>query len=66
MTSSSRTQWPENADHTAVPYFLFNDQDIYNREQRKIYNGPAWHFLALEAELLELGSFKSTFIGDTP
>jgi anthranilate 1,2-dioxygenase large subunit len=59
-------QWPENADHTAVPYYLFNDQDIYNREQHKIYNGPAWHFVALEAELLQLGSYKSTYIGDTP
>jgi anthranilate 1,2-dioxygenase large subunit len=45
---------------------LFNDQDIYNREQHKIYNGPAWHFVALEAELLQLGSYKSTYIGDTP
>ena len=66
MKSSNRMQWPEYADHTAVPYYLFNDQDIYNREQEKIYNGPAWHFVALEAELLQLGSFKSTYIGDTP
>ncbi len=48
------------------PYYVFHDQDIYNREQDKIYNGPAWHFVALEAELLQLGSFKSTYIGDTP
>ncbi|MBT5701202.1 MAG: Rieske 2Fe-2S domain-containing protein [Gammaproteobacteria bacterium] len=66
MTSSNRMKWPENADHTAVPYYVFHDQDIYNREQDKIYNGPAWHFVALEAELLKLGSFKSTYIGDTP
>ncbi|MCX2975491.1 Rieske (2Fe-2S) protein [Halieaceae bacterium IMCC8485] len=66
MTVSNRMKWPENADHTAVPYYVFHDQDIYNREQDKIYNGPAWHFVALEAELLQLGSFKSTYIGDTP
>ena len=60
MTVSNRMKWPENADHTAVPYYVFHDQDIYNREQDKIYNGPAWHFVALEAELLQLGSFKST------
>ncbi|RKX43812.1 MAG: Rieske (2Fe-2S) protein [Verrucomicrobia bacterium] len=66
MTSENRMQWPENADHTAVPYYLFNDPDIYNREQDKIYNGPAWHFIALEAELPQQGSYKSTYIGDTP
>jgi anthranilate 1,2-dioxygenase large subunit len=66
MSSINRTRWPENADHSAVPYFLFNDQGIYEREQEKIYSGLAWHFIALEAELPQQGSFKSTYIGDTP
>lgn len=59
-------KWPADAGHTAVPYSVFNDQEVYDLEQEKLYNGKTWNFLAAEAELPEKGSFKSTYIGDTP
>ena len=59
-------KWPANADHTAVPYSVFNNQEVYDLEQARLYNGPTWNYLATEAELPEKGSFKSTYIGDTP
>jgi anthranilate 1,2-dioxygenase large subunit len=61
-----RLKWPADAGCTAVPYWVFNNQEVYDLEQEKIYNGPTWNFLAADAELPGKGSFKSTYIGDTP
>jgi phenylpropionate dioxygenase-like ring-hydroxylating dioxygenase large terminal subunit len=58
-------QWPENGI-TKVPYQVFLDRDIYAREQERIYRGPIWSFVALEAEIPKAGDYKATFIGDTP
>jgi anthranilate 1,2-dioxygenase large subunit len=65
-TTPEHLKWPNHADHTAVPYSVFNDQEVYELEQEKIYNGDTWHFLAAAAEIPDKGSFKSTYIGDTP
>ena len=55
-----------NADGSRVPYGIFTSQAVYDEEQVKIFRGPTWSFLALEAEIRNAGDFKSTFIGDTP
>nr|WP_087573734.1 aromatic ring-hydroxylating dioxygenase subunit alpha [Sphingomonas sp. CDS-1] len=49
-----------------VPYPVFTDPEIYRREQRKIFRGDNWSFVALEAEIPNPGDFKSTYIGDSP
>lgn len=54
------------ADGTRVPYAVFTDPAVYAREQERIFRGPTWNFLALEAEIPNPGDYKSTFIGDTP
>ena len=53
------------ADGSRVPYGVFTSPDIYQREQERIFRGPTWSFLGLEAEIKQPGDFKSTFIGDT-
>ena len=57
-------QWP--AGDARVPYEVFTDPGIFEREQALIYRGPTWSFLALEDEINAPGDFKSTFIGTTP
>lgn len=57
--------WP-NAGGTAVPYRVFTDQAVFEREQERIFRGRTWSFLGLDAEIPEAGDYKSTFIGDTP
>ena len=57
--------WP-NAGGTAVPYRVFTDKDVFDREQERIFRGRTWSFLALQAEIPETGDYKSTFVGDTP
>lgn len=55
-----------NGDGSRVPYRVFSSQEVYDLEQERIYRGPTWNFLGLEAEIPKPGDFKSTFIGDTP
>ncbi len=54
------------ADGSRVPYAVFHSPEIYAQEQARIFRGPTWSFLGLEAEIKAPGDFKSTFIGDTP
>ena len=55
-----------NADGSRVPYKVFSSEEIYALEQERIYRGPTWNFLGLEAEIPNPGDYKSSFIGDTP
>ncbi len=57
--------WPTDG-LTRVPYWAFQRQDVYAREQKRLFQGPYWHFLCMEAEVAEPGDFRTTFIGDTP
>lgn len=58
-------KWPAE-ERTRVPYQVFLDPAIYVREQERIFRGPMWNYVGLEAELPKPGDFKATFIGDTP
>ncbi|CAN5552742.1 aromatic ring-hydroxylating dioxygenase subunit alpha [soil metagenome] len=49
-----------------VPYALYTDQAVYEREQERIFAGPSWSYVALEAELPEVGSFLRTSVGEVP
>ncbi len=60
----SARHWPEHL--TEVPYWVFQDEDVYRAEQRNIFHGPMWNYLCLEAELAEPGDFCATFIGEQP
>lgn len=53
-------------DGSRVPYKVFSSQEVFEREQERIYRGPHWSFLALAAEMPNMNDFKSTFVGDTP
>src|SRR5437667_5593517 len=57
--------WPAEG-LTRVPYWVYQDADIYQREQERIFRGPTWSYLCLEAELPEPQSFLTTFVGDMP
>jgi anthranilate 1,2-dioxygenase large subunit len=57
--------WPA-LDYSRVPYRLYHDAEIYEREQERIFRGPVWSFLGLEAEIPKPGDFRATWVGDTP
>ena len=57
--------WP-SLDYSRVPYRLYHDPEVYQREQERIFRGPTWNFLGLEAEMSNPGDFRTTYVGDTP
>ncbi|WP_295685563.1 Rieske 2Fe-2S domain-containing protein [Nevskia ramosa] len=56
----------KQTDQMQVPYQVFTDPRIFNSEQERIFRGPHWSFLGLEAEMPEPNDFKATYLGDTP
>jgi len=57
--------WPAD-DVVHVPYRVFTDADLYQRELEHIFRGRTWSYVGLEAEVPTEGSFRTTHIGDTP
>lgn len=57
--------WPAEG-LTRVPYWVYQDEDIYAREQERIFRGPVWNFLCLEVELPAPNTFRTSDIGDMP
>jgi phenylpropionate dioxygenase-like ring-hydroxylating dioxygenase large terminal subunit len=58
-------QW-HGAGLTRVPYEVYTDNATAQQEQDLIFRGATWNYLCLEAELPEGGSYRTTFVGDTP
>jgi len=54
------------ADGSRVRYSIYSSPEIYQLEQERIFHGPTWSFVALDAEIPKTHDFKSTFVGDTP
>nr|ART37667.1 E2 [uncultured bacterium] len=56
--------WPD--DVVQVPYWVYSDPAVFALEQERIFRGPTWNFVALEAELPNPFDWKATFVGETP
>jgi len=66
MTAASiERHWPAEG-LTRVPYWLYSDRDIYEQEQARIFQGPVWSFLCLEAELPGPNSYRRASLGAMP
>jgi phenylpropionate dioxygenase-like ring-hydroxylating dioxygenase large terminal subunit len=57
--------WPTDG-YTRIPYRLYSDVDQYALEQERIFKGPIWHYLCLEAEVPNRGDFVTAVVGETP
>src|SRR5258708_4645494 len=55
--------WPTD-DYSRIPFALYHDDDIYEQEMERIFRGPVWNYLGLEAELPNPGDFRTTWVGD--
>lgn len=58
-------EWPEN-ELTRIPYWIYQAPEIYALEQERIYQGPVWNYLCLEAEVAKPGDYRTTFLGSMP
>jgi anthranilate 1,2-dioxygenase large subunit len=57
--------WPA-LDYSRVPYRLYHDPEIYEREQQRIFRGPVWNYLGIDAEIPNPGDFRTTWVGEAP
>ena len=58
-------KWPAEG-LIRVPYWVYSDRDIYQAEQERIFLGPTWNFLCLEAELPRSNTYRRSNLGAMP
>jgi salicylate 5-hydroxylase large subunit len=64
MSTIERT-WPAG-ELSRVPHWVYTDDAVYRRELERIFDGPSWNYVALEAELPSPGDHVLTTVGETP
>ena len=57
--------WPRN-DYSRIRFDLYHDPEIYRQEQARVFRGPLWALLGLEAEIPNPGDYIVTYVGETP
>jgi anthranilate 1,2-dioxygenase large subunit len=60
----STPEWPPGL--TRVPYWAFQSEALYAREQARLFQGPYWSYLCLAEELKAPGDWVATHVGSTP
>ncbi len=58
--------WSKEDGGSRVSYWVFQRDDVLEAESRKIFQGPTWNFLCVDAELQSAGDFVATYVGETP
>src|SRR5215813_6334014 len=62
---TQRYAWPGD-DLTVIPDWVYTDETIYAREVERIFHGPTWNYVALEAEIANAGDYIRSNVGPTP
>jgi len=65
LSNAQPRKWPKGG-LSRVPYWIYTDRDVYRAEQERIFCGPSWCYVALEAEIPNPGDFIRTYVGDKP
>ena len=58
-------RWPAEG-LSRIPDWVYTDPDIYAREVERIFHGPTWNCVGLEAEIAGPGDFIRSHVGPTP
>ena len=59
--TATRT-WPKEG-WTRIPFWVYTDPDLFEREMDHFFYGPSWNYVALDCEVPEPGSYKRSWIG---
>jgi salicylate 5-hydroxylase large subunit len=62
MNAIART-WPGTGVNE-IPYWVYTDEDVYESELDRIWYGDHWLYAGLEAEVPEVGSYRTTTLGE--
>jgi phenylpropionate dioxygenase-like ring-hydroxylating dioxygenase large terminal subunit len=52
--------------YTRVPYAVYQQPDVLAQEQKKIYEGPTWSYVCLDAEIPQGGDYRTSHVGNAP
>lgn len=63
--NAAKIDWPRN-DYSRVPFRLYHDPEIYRLELDRIFKGPTWSYVGLEAEFPNVFDYRTTYLGETP
>ena len=63
--AKSQLRWPAQGISRA-PYWIYTSDEVYRREQERIFGGPVWAYVGLAAEIPDPGDYRRTAIGDRP
>jgi len=61
----AQTVWPEDS-LARVPYWIYQDEPNYKREMERLFAGPTWNFVCLEADIPNKGDYRTNQIGEMP
>src|SRR4051794_38194650 len=64
-TMQTTSIW-QRTDYTRVPFGVYHDPSFYRLEQEKVFGGPVWCLLGLEAEIPKPGDFRVSYVGNVP
>ena len=56
----------QTSDYSRVPYRFYHDTSIYELERERLFSGPTWSHVGLEAEVPNAGDFRASYIGEAP
>ncbi len=65
IEAAQRPAWPAEG-LARVPYWVYQDAQLYRDEQTKIFHGATWNFLCLEAELSVPETWRTAHVGEMP
>ena len=57
--------WPEDSV-ARVPYWVYQDPENYTRELARLFEGPTWNYVCLEADIPNKGDYRTNFVGALP
>ncbi|MGH7756801.1 MAG: aromatic ring-hydroxylating dioxygenase subunit alpha, partial [Vulcanimicrobiaceae bacterium] len=66
LTVETVEPWPrwEAAGSSRIPYWVYTDADLYQRELERLFYRDHWCYVGLAAEIPTPGDFKRTAIGE--
>jgi phenylpropionate dioxygenase-like ring-hydroxylating dioxygenase large terminal subunit len=62
---AAELSWPDG-DLTRIPDWVYTSDEIYDREQERIFRGPTWSYVGFEAEIPNSGDFRRSYVGSAP
>jgi phenylpropionate dioxygenase-like ring-hydroxylating dioxygenase large terminal subunit len=65
MQQPHSNTWPPDV-LTRIPNWIYQDKEIYDLEQRRIFQGAAWTFLCIDIEIPKPGDYRTVSLGDMP